>query len=448
MEIQKGNIVMKNPHFARLAVALILMLSLCLTFTACTSTGNGTDDTTVSDTQDDNSTTLPETDPVTDPATDPVSETETAPVIECETDPETETEPASETEAPTESETEPVPETWPEETDPEETDPEETFAPMDLFADEIQISTPEELIEFGKFINYELDEDFYPDDWYGLDGQTVLLMTDIDLAGYEWHPLDGDSLCEVTFDGQGHTIKNMTINYNTERTLTGSDDPYLGCGFVGTAVQGSYLTFQNITFEDTYILARERHVGCVVGRSMGADCTFENITVKNFTVDGWCDYDNGSEATGGYPISFRIGGIMGCTFAGYQTFTNCTVDGMVASGFHNLAGILGYDGSRLIDEYSFEGCHVENVRLVFSYWMAPAYDPDMPRRFVSVFFNGSGWYDNIDACLENGNTYANVHFYDWTSTEENSEDGIKNIEAMDEYDASEFRSWTEEEANA
>lgn len=295
------------------------------------------------------------------------------------------------------------------------------------------------------YINYELDESVYPEDWYGLDSQTVRLTADIDLAGYEWVPLDGDFLLDCVFDGQGHTIKNMTIHYNTERDVTGNTD-YLGCGFIGTAAADSYLEIRNITFEDAYIVARERHVGCVVGRNMGANCTFEDITVKNFTVDGWCDYNNGSADTDGYPIAFRIGGIMGATFAGYEDFTRCTVNGMHASGFHNLAGILGYDASRQVSSLSFEDCHVEDVHLVFSYCLSASYTVAMPRKFVSVFFCESDWIDNLDDCLENGNTYADVYYYDWTSSDEIDDDGnTKDIEDLTRYEANEFRSWTQEE---
>ena len=57
----------------------------------------------------------------------------------------------------------------------------------------------------------------------------------------------------------------------------------------------------------------------------------------------------------------------------------------------------------------------------------------MPRRFVSVFYNGPKWVDNIDACVEQGNTFSGVSFYDWTSTEEVDEYGNKKVSAMTEF---------------
>ena len=67
--------------------------------------------------------------------------------------------------------------------------------------------------------------------------------------------------------------------------------------------------------------------------------------------------------------------------------------------------------------------------------MSDAYTVDMPRKFVSVFYNGAQWVDNIDGCVELGNTFEGVSFYDYTA--DNTE-----------YTPSDFRSWTQEEANA
>ena len=143
-----------------------------------------------------------------------------------------------------------------------------------------------------------------------------------------------------------------------------------------------------------------------------------------------------------------VAGIMGASWGGDHTFTNVTVQNINISGFHNLAGILGYDASGLISEYSFENCKVEGATMVFSYCLSPNYTTDMPRRFVSVFYNGPKWVDNIDACVEQGNTFSGVSFYDWTSTEEVDEYGNKKVSAMTEFSPDNFRSWTQEEADA
>ena len=81
----------------------------------------------------------------------------------------------------------------------------------------------------------------------------------------------------------------------------------------------------------------------------------------------------------------------------------------------------------------FENCKVEDAEMTFSYCLGASYTVDMPRKFVSVFYNGGQWIDNIDECVENGNTYSGISFLDWTDD-------------LHEYTPDDFRSWTAEEA--
>lgn len=392
----KGRKTMKNFRFLVLCLTLAALLVLGLV--AC-SGGNGTETGTAAE-----------------------SGKASATVTETETDKATDTETETATETATETDT---------------TGGDESTGP-DFSGDEyVKISSAEELMAFNRAVN--------GDDYVDFDDKTVVLLNDIDLSGMEWKPLDGEIIPYITFDGQGHTIKNMTINYGAERDVA---EPYIGAGFIGTVPSGADVYFKNITFEGATIVARERHVGCLVGRSLGGTCTFENVTVKDFTVDGWCDYNNTSADNDGYPIAFRVAGVMGASWGGDHTFTNVTVQNITISGFHNLAGILGYDASGLISEYSFENCKVENATMVFSYCLAASYTTEMPRKFVSVFYNGARWIDNIDECVEQGNTYSGISFYDWTSTEEVDEYGNRKVSAMTEYTPENFRSWTQEEADA
>ena len=125
----------------------------------------------------------------------------------------------------------------------------------------VRISSAEDLMAFNRAVNGDEDVDF--------DDKTVVLLNDIDLAGLEWTSLDGARIPYITFDGQGHTIRNMTINYGLNRDI----DPeglFVGAGFIGTVPASAEVTFKNITFEDTKIVARERHVGCLVGKALAA----------------------------------------------------------------------------------------------------------------------------------------------------------------------------------
>ena len=164
--------------------------------------------------------------------------------------------------------------------------------------------------------------------------------------------------------------------------------------------------------------------------------SFTNVNVTNFTVDGWMDYNNQDREAGGHPISFRSAGFIGHIMAPSSSaeFISCKVENIKLSGFHNLAGFIGY-ASQTVDEYCFEDCVVNNAEFTFSYCLSESYTTDMPRKFVSVFYNAANWADNVDYCVEQGNTFSSVSYYDFAN--ENTE-----------YTAGEFRSWTREEADA
>ncbi len=311
---------------------------------------------------------------------------------------------------------------------PEETadGPEETQDPADLEYDPeiyVTIRTPEDLMKFNEDVN--VNGKFFDD-------MTVIFLDDIDMTGYVWTPLDGEALYGVTFDGLGHTISNLEIA--PHEVPLGTTAEQIGAGFIGIAKSDLY--FRDLTFDTVHITAYERAVGCIIGLNYanGAFVDFENVTVANFTADGWMDYGNQSPETDGHPISFRVAGFIGHNLAGTPGFTNCTARGLKLSGFHNLAAFVGYDGTQTVDEYSFDGCHVEDCEYTFSYCLSDSYVIDQPRVFVSVFFNHGNWVDHLEECLEAGNTYSNVTYYDYAA--DNTA-----------YTPEELRSWSEEEAN-
>ncbi len=377
--------------FLSLALCLAVLLSCAMIFSACT----GGDDP--KETQPDN--------PAKTEA--PTEEATEAPTEEATEVP---------TEAPTEEGTEA--------TDPGEDGTTDGSGDVGDYDPEyyVVINSAEDLMAFNKAVNE--DGEVYFD-------MTIVLTADIDLTGYEWKPLDGYAFDFTTFDGNGHTISNMEIVHDVE---PGTPAEQIGAGFIGVAV--SDITFEDITFENCKITAYERAVANLIGCVTGGYMSFENVNVKNFTVDGWVDYANQDRENGGHPICFRAAGFIGHIMAAGSSadFTNCHVDGIKLSAFHNMAGFIGY-ASQTVDEYCFEECSVSNAEFTFSYCLSDSYTVDMPRKFVSVFYNAANWADNIDYVLENGNTFSSVSYFDWT--DDNAE-----------YTAGEFRSWTREEAEA
>lgn len=128
-------------------------------------------------------------------------------------------------------------------------------------------------------------------DWY------VKLDTDVDLGAAGWMGIgdSGNNVFTGTFDGQGHTIYNMTVpERDNDR------------GFF-RKVRGA--TIKNISFDSCTVSTNNldgiTH-GVVVGWCDGNDCAFENVTVIRAQVYGDC----------------YLGGIAGASDANI-TFINC-----------------------------------------------------------------------------------------------------------------------------
>ena len=260
---------------------------------------------------------------------------------------------------------------------------------------DVVIRTAEDLMAFNQSVN-----DYY----FGYyEFITVHLAADIDLSGYEWIPLYGDNLSEVTFDGHGYTISNMYIPYNLDGNLTNRGDLMLGAGFVGVVTQNLY--FKNLNFDHCSVEAYERHVGCVVGRNLSGLVMMENVNVTNFTGDGWYDFDN----RGNRGTAFRVAGLMGANQS-QASFENCHVENVKLTGYHSLAGLVGFDQSGSLDESCFVDCSVENLECYFGYGMK--YNVSQAQKYVAAFCNFDGFVDKTDACVASGNTYENVRYFD------------------------------------
>ncbi len=127
-------------------------------------------------------------------------------------------------------------------------------------SDCIEIDSPVDLVSFAKSVSDGSKG--------GYAGQTVVLTADIDCSDVEWTPIGTMDLEDMSnyscmfqgvFDGQGHTISNVTFD---------SDYPICGAGIIGMNLgEVKNLTAKNIQIHctDTYSMA----VGGVVGYNMG-----------------------------------------------------------------------------------------------------------------------------------------------------------------------------------
>ena len=200
--------------------------------------------------------------------------------------------------------------------------------------DPYQIATGSQLAYFAKRVNAEEYGEKYADTYFEL-------TEDIDLGGKEWTPI-GETVADLimggheyfvfsgNFDGNGYTIKNLTIGTETS--------PYSGdvCGLFG-ATSG---TIEDVVLENVsinYVGGNHssgygfRMGGALVGYSMG--------DIVNCTVTG-LDMKAGSD--GSYVALNSIGGLVGVQDGG-TTVSHSRVSGKIEESTKkgNVGGFVG-----------------------------------------------------------------------------------------------------------
>ena len=249
-----------------------------------------------------------------------------------------------------------------------------------------------------------------------------ILDADIDLAGITWNPIGtykpsgeseeeqeipaSDAAFTGTFDGQGHTIRNLTIvgedgiavglfgciantevgnftleNASTEGTIMVADA--VGYSFTST-VHDVHLVNGKVTAYAGEMSA-EGMYGGIVGAGMASrivDCSADaEITIPDGTanagiVGGGLELTSlvNCTATGSVTAGancYGLGGVSGCGF-GAEEFTNCKASDVTitaGAGCYWIGSITGYAGGYEAQEYGtpvtvFTGCSAENVSIV------------------------------------------------------------------------------------
>ena len=249
-----------------------------------------------------------------------------------------------------------------------------------------------------------------------------VLDADIDLAGITWTPIGtykpsgeseeeqeipaSDAAFTGTFDGQGHTIRNLTI--------TGEDGIAVGLfGCIANTEVGNF-TLENASTEGTIMVAdavgysftstvhdvhlvngkvtayagemsAEGMYGGIVGAGMASrivDCSADaEITIPDGTanagiVGGGLELTSlvNCTATGSVTAGancYGLGGVSGCGF-GAEEFTNCKASNVTitaGTGCYWIGSITGYAGGYEAQEYGtpvtvFTDCSAENVNIV------------------------------------------------------------------------------------
>ncbi len=183
----------------------------------------------------------------------------------------------------------------------------------------IEISTVDQLKEFRDAVN--------SGNTYA--GKTVKLTADLDLSSESnWTPIGnlvaypGQSF-NGTFDGDGHSISNVTVNDNTPN--------YAVAGLFGSVENG---TIKNLTVKNVDLTSTHYAGGIVAYTSNGP--TIENCKVIGGTIKSTPEVVDGS-----YDNGDKVGGIMGYATAG-STINNCTVEGVTITAYRDMGGIVGF----------------------------------------------------------------------------------------------------------
>ena len=236
----------------------------------------------------------------------------------------------------------------------------------DPAATTFEISTAEELAGLAAIVNGTaegVDQDNFK-------GQTIKLLSDIDLRNLSWdtigrnHDDEGADPFSGTFDGQGHTVFNLNIKID--------DNKRDSVGFIGYAKNATIkgLTIKNVSIDADYF------VGAIVGKlSSGEiyDCHVRgdiNIVAKrNYAAgivgDGYYTMEKCSviaDGMGTITSKAVAGGLCGRINEGAHRIQDCTVKNLDIQSGQQIAAITGF----VHYGNTIDGCIVENVKLTYT----------------------------------------------------------------------------------
>ena len=184
----------------------------------------------------------------------------------------------------------------------------------------ITIHDAESLLYFAYVLDpaaaYQKHRSDYPEEWphtciwySGATARHIKLAADIDLANIVL-PNGFGNMEDFDFDGQGHTIKNVTIR--------NSGNINIGL------FQGRNRGISNLVVENVNVILTGATGDSAVGIvSSDASAKISDVTVKNSSVTGgkW------------------TGGIVGYN---YGDVINCTMENCIVSGQYKVGGVVGY----------------------------------------------------------------------------------------------------------
>lgn len=183
-----------------------------------------------------------------------------------------------------------------------------------------KIESEEKFVEVFDAINYFFElEWFYPDDVISLS-----LEKDLDMSTHEFVPIkvnrDNESVI-VQFEGNGHTIRNLTFS-GFETNINYS-------GLIPNMGKGSFV--KNINFEDINVTLPSKSCGIIVGKIGGSS------EVSNCNIRGKVTYTNENAKC--------LGGVIGEITASNFVLKDIAVDleyDVKYPTVSSMGGVVGY----------------------------------------------------------------------------------------------------------
>ena len=270
----------------------------------------------------------------------------------------------------------------------------------------VMIYTAKGLREWAKSITHGEGADSN-DGCTRYNGFTVSIKNNIDLSDAAWTSIIGLG-GKITIDGNNHTISNMRI----EEQGNGKDgNTYLG--FIGHIGYWTRLTIKNITFENAHVQdpggdSQYSWCGVVVGHGpmdeifnnkthkenkQNAECTFQNVTVKNSVV------------TGGHNSAAILG--FACSTAKGHLFENCHVLNTFVGGYASTSAVLFSMGHANV---TVKDCSASKVRL-YSDGLTFDTEQTVEEQWLGYLYEGVGVYEGENTAEDSRIVYPVVFHY-------------------------------------
>ena len=175
-----------------------------------------------------------------------------------------------------------------------------------------------------------------------LEGYTVKLTQDINLAGKSWEPIgvlggsgetgsSGTTKFAGIFDGQGHTIYNLTASATGNNASAGLFGRLCG-------------TVKNLTLKDVNI-SSDHYAGAIAGYTYINTyyATPANAAIINCTVDGGTITTTPNlQPNGTYDNGDKAGALTGYAGMGRIEISNNTVKNLTITGYREIGSLIGF----------------------------------------------------------------------------------------------------------